>query len=72
MQYQWHSNLLAFPATEEKSGPLLHKLIEEAKNKAIELKELSEKDAENVAPYLKRDLSDAAHYLSESGRDLKD
>ncbi len=57
---------------EEKTGPLLHKLIEEAKDKAIDLKEISEEDAEKIADYLKRDLSDAAHYLSESGRELKD
>ncbi|NIA01390.1 MAG: hypothetical protein GWP13_01260 [Planctomycetia bacterium] len=56
----------------EKSGPLLHKLIDEAKDKAVELKELSEEDAEKLSTYLKRDLSDAASYLSETGHELSD
>ena len=57
---------------EEKSGDLLHKLIDEAKNKAVELEELSREDAEKLSAYLKRDLSDAANYLSETGRELED
>ena len=57
---------------EEKSGDLLHKLIDEAKNKAVELEELSREDAEKLSAYLKRDLSDAAKYLSETGRELED
>jgi len=57
---------------EEKSDDLLHKLIDEAKNKAVELEELSREDAEKLSAYLKRDLSDAANYLSETGRELED
>ena len=61
-----------FHHAEEKTGPLLHKLIDGAKDKAIELKELSEEDAEKLADWLKRDLDDAAGYLSETGHELKD
>ncbi len=61
-----------FHNAEKKTGPLLHKMIDEAKEKAIELKELSKEDAEKLSAYLKRDLSDAADYLSETGHDLKD
>jgi len=57
---------------EEKTGPLLHRLIDEARQEAIELKEISEKDADLIATYLKRDLSGITHYLSESGHELKD
>lgn len=61
-----------FHAAEEKSAQLLHKLIDEARDKAIELKELSEEDAEKISTYLKRDINDAARYLSETGHELKD
>ena len=59
-------------STEEKSAPLLHRLIDEAKGKAVELKELSEDDAEKIAGWLKRDLDDTVAYLSESGNELRD
>jgi len=57
---------------EETTGSLLHKLIDEAKEKAVELEELSEEDAVKLAGWLKRDLDDAANYLSETGLELKD
>jgi len=61
-----------FHNAEEKTGPILHKLVDEAKEKAIELKELSREDADKLAGYLKRDLGDATDYLSETGHELKD
>ena len=59
-------------STEKKSAQLLHKLINEAKDKAVELKELSEDDAAKLADWLKRDLDDTVNYLSETGLELKD
>ena len=56
-----------FHNAEEKTGPLLHKLIDEAREKAVELRELSKEDADKLSVYLKRDLDDAADYLSETG-----
>ncbi|HHH44696.1 MAG TPA: hypothetical protein ENK49_11210 [Gammaproteobacteria bacterium] len=61
-----------FHEAEKKSGPVFHKLIDEAKDKAIELKELSEEDAERLAAYIKRDLGDVASHLSETGNELSD
>ncbi len=61
-----------FHNVEEKTGPVLHKLVDEAKEKAIELKELSREDAEKLAAYLKRDLADATDYLLETGHELRD
>jgi hypothetical protein len=57
---------------EDKTGPALHDLIDSARQKAIQLGELSEDEAEKLAEYLKRDLADAAFYLTEKGRELKD
>ena len=61
-----------FHNAEEKSGALLHKLIDEAKEDAVKLEKISREDAEKLSDYLRRDLSDAASYLSETGRDLRD
>jgi len=58
--------------TKDKSGPLLHKLVDEARSKAVELEELSEEDARKLADWLKRDLDDAVSYLAETGHELSD
>ena len=57
---------------EVKTGSLLHKAVDEAKDKAVELEELSKDDAAKVSGWLKRDLDDALSYLSETGHELKD
>jgi hypothetical protein len=61
-----------FHQAEEKTLPLLHKLIDDAREKAVELKEVSAEDAEKLAEALKRDMSEALAYLSETGHELKD
>jgi len=55
-----------------KTAPLLHDWIEEAKHKAVELDELTEEDAKQLAEWLKRDFDDALNYLSETESELKD
>lgn len=57
---------------EEKTESLFNKLLHEAKDKVRELKEISEEDADKVAAWVKRDMKDAAHYLSDSGNELHD
>jgi len=57
---------------EDKSGNFLHHLIDEARLRAIELRELTDDEAELVAQYLKRDLSDTVNYLSREGHELRD
>jgi hypothetical protein len=61
-----------FHKAEEKSGPILHKLVDEAKEEAIKLKQVSEENGEKLAEWLKRDLDDAVSYLAETGHELKD
>jgi hypothetical protein len=56
----------------EHTGPLLHKLIDEARDKAIDLEEIAEEDAIKIGDWLKRDLDDAIHHLSETDDKLKD
>ncbi len=56
----------------EHTGPLLHKFIDEARDKAVELDELTEEDAEKLTIWLKRDLDDAIDHMAETDDRLKD
>jgi len=57
---------------EEKTGPALHKLIDISSKKIHELGEVTEEEAEKVSLYLKRDLTEAANFMNETGDDLKE
>ncbi|CAN5333646.1 hypothetical protein BH10PSE19_BH10PSE19_11510 [soil metagenome] len=59
-------------AEENKLEQRVEDALEEAKQIAIHLGELTEAEAELLATYLKRDLSDAAKSLNESGKVLAD
>ncbi|MDH5191617.1 MAG: zinc ribbon-containing protein [Gammaproteobacteria bacterium] len=52
--------------------PVLEKAIDKAGETAHELGELTKEEAEKISEYLKRDLQDAAGYVSESGEQLKE
>lgn len=54
------------------TGPLLHKFIDEARDKAVKLDELTEEDAEKLTLWLKRDLDDAIDHIAETDDKLKD
>ena len=56
----------------DKSGPLIHQLVDEAKEKAKEIEQLTEEDAEKLAVWLKRDLDEVISYLSETEYAVKD
>ena len=55
----------------EKTGPVLHKLIDTTSEKISEIGELTEEEVEKVSEYLKRDLKEAASYMAETGADFK-
>jgi hypothetical protein len=56
----------------DKGGPLLHDLIDEAKEKAKDIEEVTEEDAEKLTAWLKRDLDEVTSYLSETEQSLKE
>ena len=56
----------------DKGGPLLHELVDEAKDKVIEIGEVAEEDAEKISTWLKRDLDHVVHNLSEADYAVKD
>lgn len=45
--------------------------VDYAREKAVELDELSREEAERIAGYLERDMKDAARYLSDTGDDFR-
>lgn len=57
---------------EEKAKPEVPKGIEAAKQKAVELGELSQEEADQLGDYLQRDLEDAARYLTDTSKALSD
>lgn len=56
----------------EKSGPVLHKFIDEIAQKSSDVNELAGEEAVKIGQYLKRDLVEAAIYLEKTGKGLKD
>ena len=59
-------------AKAEKSAiPSLRKSLEQAREKAVELNELTREEAEKLAGYLERDMQDAAQLFSETGEELR-
>ncbi len=56
----------------EKSTQIFHQFINQAKEKAVELEELTEEDATKVSEWLKRDMNDFIDYLVEGENELKD
>jgi hypothetical protein len=62
----------AIEQAESKTRPSLEKNLANAKDKAIELGELTREEADRVAAYLKRDLDDAADYLVETRAEFSD
>ncbi len=57
---------------EREALPKLTEFIGAAREKAVELGELTREEAERVARYLERDVSDAAEYLNRTGDELAD
>ena len=62
----------AIEHAEESTIPTLKHNIEQAREKAVELGELTREEAEKVAGYIERDMEDVAHFMSETGEQLSD
>jgi hypothetical protein len=55
----------------DKDLPALHKILDQARDKAVKIDELTESDAAQLMQWLKRDLEHAFNYLAESGNEIK-
>ena len=56
----------------EELGPKVHYAIDSAKEKAYELGELTREETDKIGNYVKRDIMDAAHYLSDQSKEFAD
>ena len=61
----------AFEKAQETTLPALKENIEHAREKAVELGELTREEAEKIAGYLERDMKDAGEFLAESGEEFR-
>jgi hypothetical protein len=61
----------AMDVAEHKTVPAVRHALERARETAVELGELTREEAERVAGYLERDVTDAARYLADSGEELR-
>ncbi len=55
---------------ESEALPTLKQRIERARQRAVELREVTSEEADKVAAYVERDLHDAAEYLQRSGKEF--
>jgi predicted RNA-binding Zn-ribbon protein involved in translation (DUF1610 family) len=55
---------------EKKTLAALQHSVDLAKDKAVEMGELSREEAERIGNYLRRDLEDAGEYLADTGKEL--
>jgi hypothetical protein len=59
-------------STDEALRPRIYLAVEQAKDTATELGELTRDEADLIGAWLKRDLEDAAAYLKSTRRELRD
>ncbi|HPF58007.1 MAG TPA: zinc ribbon-containing protein [Candidatus Competibacteraceae bacterium] len=71
MMERMKSRLEELEQAEKTAFPQLNASIEHAAEKAVEVGELTREEAQLIGSYLKRDLEDAGHYLTATGRDLR-
>lgn len=64
--------LHALHDTTEQVLPTLHERLAAGRERLIELGEWTREEADEISRYLQRDIEDAAHYLTETGGELKD
>lgn len=57
---------------EEFSAPVLHGLIDDAKEEAVKLEKVTKEEANKLAGTLKQDLNEGAQYLAKTGLEFKD
>ncbi|MCG6941178.1 MAG: zinc ribbon-containing protein [Thiohalocapsa sp.] len=56
----------------QESAPKLRQILEKVRDNMVELGELSREEAAKISDYVERDVEDAAHWLVETGEDLRE
>ncbi|WP_078117909.1 zinc ribbon-containing protein [Thiosocius teredinicola] len=62
----------AADTAEKKTVPWLREALSSARDKAVELEELTREEAEKVSNYVERDLHEAASFIADTGQGLRD
>jgi hypothetical protein len=62
----------AAETAEKKTVPWLRDALAQARDKAVELEELTREEAEKVSRYVERDLHEAASFIADSGQEFRD
>jgi predicted RNA-binding Zn-ribbon protein involved in translation (DUF1610 family) len=62
----------AAESAEQKSAPWLRETLVTARERAVELGELTREEAERISTYVERDLQDAAQFIAETGQEFRD
>jgi len=62
----------AIEEAEEATLPKLREFIHDARDKAVDLEELTREEADKIAFYLQRDLEDAGRHLADTGQEFGD
>ncbi len=57
---------------ESKTVPWLRDTLSNARERAVELEELTREEAERISDYVERDLQDAARFIAETGQEFRD
>lgn len=56
----------------QKGLPWLRETLAGARDKAVELEELTREEAERISSYVERDIHDAAEFIADSGQAIQD
>lgn len=62
----------AAETAEKKTVPWFREALASAREKAVELEELTREEADRVSRYVERDLHEAANFLADSGQEMRD
>ena len=62
----------AADTAESKTVPWLREALANARERAVELEELTREEAEKISRYVERDLHEAASFLADTGQEFRD
>ena len=62
----------AADSAEKKTVPWLREALADAREKAVELEELTREEADKVSRYVERDLHEAASFIADTGQEFRD
>ncbi len=62
----------AAETAEHKTLPWLRETLRTARERAVELEELTREEADKVSAYVERDLQDAGQFIADTGQEFRD